>query len=369
MSFAHTLSKFQEMIASARESSLSTLASSPFLSSASKSLPAARTAGLDNVKVGLSFNYMEGESFNINHVLDSSDPPVHLEHLSSGPAGTDGNVMINWLLDMTKTIIAKINQHGKLLKFTQRVVESKVSQEEVQELRVLVQELKATQEQREEEQVQVVQGLRSKVKELEGECEDVRQRSMKGTLFLNSPHSSTADSLLLPRNTTVNEVLRKETPVEVVTRAIFAKTGVRVPEQDLQACHTLGRPGASPNTSYIVRFSNLRPGSAWDILAAGLLTGRNKETKQNFDSSVALYLNFQLSRSKNQLAKVVRDAKRARRIAKYGIDQNGRVTVKVSVDSPSWVEVHSEEELTGLVVAAPPPATVSTARRSQGHRR
>ena len=55
------------------------------------------------------------------------------------PAGTDGNrvanVIFNWLLQTTKTIIAKVNQHGQLLEFTQREVDKKVSTEKVQELR------------------------------------------------------------------------------------------------------------------------------------------------------------------------------------------------------------------------------------------
>ena len=197
----------------------------------------------------------------------------------------------------------------------------------------------------------------------------VRQRTMKGTLFLNSPHSSSSTSLLVPRDTEdpITKVRRKESPVEVCTRAILAKTGVRVPEADLQACHALGRPGASPNTSYILRFANMKPGSAWDVLSAGLLTGRNKVTKENFDSQVPLFINFQLSKNKTQLTKVVRDSKKSRRISKYGVDQNGRITVKVTPDS-AWVEVTSEEQLTSLVMAAPPPATVSR-RRSYGQRR
>ena len=114
-------------------------------------------------------------------------------------------------------------------------------------------------------------------------------------------------------------------------------------------------PGASSNTSYIVRFFNMKPGSSWDVLVASLLTGSNKDAKENFDSSVPLFINFQLSKSKNHLAKVVRDAKKARGIAKYGMDQKVRVTVKVSPYSNTGSDVPSEEDLTALVMAAPPP--------------
>ena len=59
--------------------------------------------------------------------------------------------------------------------------------------------------------------LNAKVKELEAECEDVRQRTMKGNLFPNSPHSSQATSLFLPKGATdsITGVRRKETPVSV----------------------------------------------------------------------------------------------------------------------------------------------------------
>ena len=100
----------------------------------------------------------------------------------------------------------------------------------------------------------------------------------------------------------------------------------------------------------------MKPGCASDLLEAGFLTDRNKDAKENFDSSVPLFINFQLSKSKNHLAKVVRDAKKARGIAKYGVDQKMRVTVKVSPYSNTGSEVTSEEELTILVMAAPAPA-------------
>ena len=217
-----------------------------------------------------------------------------------------------------------------IIKFTQREVDRKVSTEEVQKLK----------------DIQVRQ---DEVKELEADCKDVRQVIMKGNLFLNSPHSSQATSLLLPKDTTnpITWVRRKE----VCTRAIFTKAGVRVPDQNIQNCHSLGHLDASPNTSYIVRFFNMKPGSAWDVLVVDLLTGCNKDAKETFDSSIPLFINFQFSKSKSHLAKMVRDAKKARRSAKYDVDQNVRVTVKVSHDSNTWREVPSEEKLTALVMA------------------
>ena len=77
------------------------------------------------------------------------------------------------------------------------------------------------------------------------------------------------------------------------------------------------------------------------MLVDSLLTGSNRDTKENFDRTVHLFINFQISKSKNHLVKMVRDAKKARRSAKYRVNQNGRVTVKVYHNPNSWSEVTS----------------------------
>ena len=134
---------------------------------------------------------------------------------------------------------------------------------------------------------------------------------------------------------------RQEDLTEMCCRLIYIKTGVLVPLQDISACHPLSKKSGS--TSYIIRISNRKPGSAWDILAAGLLTGKNKATQTNFtDSNV--YINFQLTKKRNELSKAIRDAKKARKVAKYGCDQNGRFTIKAKSDS-KWQEVKSIKEL------------------------
>lgn len=96
-----------------------------------------------------------------------------------------------------------------------------------------------------------------------------------------------------------------------------------------------------------------------------ILTGKNKITKEFFKNEVNLNINFQLTKQKREVLKVVGEAKKSRRIQKYGTDQNGRMTVRVHRDSP-WAEVTSREELDALVVAAGPPATVNTRARRSG---
>ena len=50
---------------------------------------------------------------------------------------------------------------------------------------------------------------------------------------------------------------------------------------------------------------------------------------------------------------MVRDAKKTRKIVKYGMDQNARTTVKGTAVS-EWTEVTSEQQLLDLVANTPP---------------
>ena len=84
------------------------------------------------------------------------------------------------------------------------------------------------------------------------------------------------------------------------------KSGVVVPLSDIVACHSLGNRGT--DTSYLVKFGNRKPGSAWEILAAGMLTGKNNVSKEAF-TDANVFLSFQLTKKKAHLAKMVRLAK------------------------------------------------------------
>ena len=171
----------------------------------------------------------------------------------------------------------------------------------------------------------------------------MRQRGLKGNIIISSPESQNKKSLFAFKKVTdhVTGAVRVENDIELCCRLIHLKTGVSVPLQDITACHPLSKKVGS--TSYVLRISNRKPGSAWDILAAGLLTGRNKFTKANFtDDNV--FINFQLTNTRNNLAKAIRDAKKSRKVVKYGCDQNGNFTVKFKADS-TWQVVGSIQDL------------------------
>ena len=70
-----------------------------------------------------------------------------------------------------KDKMAKVNDHASMIKFTQNIVDNKADQVELENLRI-------------------------RNEALEIECDEVRQRSMKGNLILSSPNSQNNKSLL-----------------------------------------------------------------------------------------------------------------------------------------------------------------------------
>jgi hypothetical protein len=248
-------------------------------------------------------------------------------------------VALNWLVSISKQIMEKINQHAAFIKFNQKTVESKAEKVELD-------------------------SLRAKVLELEDECDEVRQRSMKGNLIISSPNRDNAPSLGIRQQKfdIATNTTKLETEVEVCVRMILQKTGVALPVSDVVACHPLGnRRGAE--TTYIMRIINRKPGSAWDTLAAALLTGKNNQSGKYCNNDINCYINFQLTKRKSELMKNIKQAKRDMKLIKYGADQNGRVTVKVRVNT-MFEEVKSEADL-ARILANP---TVSQSGNFRQHR-
>ena len=249
-----------------------------------------------------------------------TEDPTTLEQLRSGESVKEEKgirLVLSWLIEAVSTLIKTVTTHSDYIRFQQTEVQLKAESS-------------------------LTEKLEKRILWLEEECDEVRQRGMKGNILLSSPIINNGDSLLKPRPITdsITGVVRQESEVEVCIRAIKAKTGVEVPEADITACHPLKRKGATPGTNYIVRFGNRRPKSAWDTLAAGLLTGKNKDTHAKF-TSANLYLNFQLTGYRSDLVRSVRAAKKDRRIRFYGVDQNGRVTVLGRHADAQWTEVRS----------------------------
>ena len=185
--------------------------------------------------------------------------------------------------------------------------------------------------------------LQKEVKDLQVYCDEIQQRSMKGNIIISSPNLGNGKASLM-KQLRVDGGARLETVTEMCQRLILKKTGVEVPHADISACHVLGRHGA--DATYIMRIHNRKPDSAWDILAAGMLTGKNKRSGNYFANDVNVFINFQLTTARAKLLEEVKKERKAKRINSYGVDQNGRVTMRVGKkDETGWSLVKSSAEI------------------------
>ena len=309
---------------------------SPFVSRASKFFEEADAKGVANVKLGFE--------------AEEEDEDV------TNPAKVTSNVMINKLVKLFSKMVKTIADHAKTIKFNRDMTE--VVKEEVNTLK--------NNEKEKSDDIVKLKAECKKLKEMldktDEHCDEIQQRSLKGNLIVSSPNRDQKPSLLFKKERKFDNILRMEDDTEMIIRLVKEKTGVEFLLGDITACHILKKQGL--DSSYIIRVANRKPGSAWEVLSAGLLTGKNSKTGKHF-TDANVFVNFQLTKRRGELSKKVREAKYAKGIIKYGTDQNGRITVKVSPDSP-WSEVSSPAHLQQLI-ASPPAPRLPRAAWGQGH--
>ena len=97
--------------------------------------------------------------------------------------------------------MAKVNDHGGMIRFNTVLNETKAEQTELDQ-------------------------LKRKQSELEQECEDIRQRQLKGNIILSSPKLQHADSLLVQQQIIdqSSSTRRVESAVEICCRLIKLKS-------------------------------------------------------------------------------------------------------------------------------------------------
>ena len=296
---------------------------SPFISKTSKFIKMAEEKGIDKISVGLEF---------------SDDEEIDL--VNAGKADKAASI-VNRLVKYVNNLILKVKEHAKLIKFNREMTEVVKSEvDEIKQKCEIVEKLKVENEE-----------MKEKLSKTELYCDEIQQRSMKGNLIISSPNTRGKDSLMVRKEVRCGNDLRKENDAELMVRIIKLKTGVELLLSDISACHALNKQGA--NTTYILRVINRKPGSSWEVLSAGLLTGKNSANGQSF-TDANVFINFQLTRRRGELAKKVREAKFSKGIIKYGTDQNGRITVRVNATSP-WMEVTSIDHLAHLIANPPAP--------------
>ena len=144
---------------------------------------------------------------------------------------------------------------------------------------------------------------------------------MKGTIIISSPERGQLGTEAINRRQHwEDDTFGMESDLDMVLRMIYEKSGVWIPHSDVTACHRFGRAQAH---SFVLRVWNRKPYSAWDNLSWMMMTGKGF-SDQN------IFINFMLTAKRTELSKQVRLAKKDRKIAKYSIDQNGKIWVKKS---------------------------------------
>jgi hypothetical protein len=230
--------------------------------------------------------------------------------------GPDTAAVVNWLVTTLDVVVQKLNHHGVIMN-------SLLAHHEADMAKVKEEKAK----------------VEKKTDELEKENDEIRQRSMKGNLII-STNTQGGKTSAFTKKLNPQGIREVESDLDMILRLVKEKTGVSFDRREVQAFHPISRRGEGQDqrkiNSYVLRIWDLRPGSNWDTLRAGLMMGRDKDG--NPFSDVNININYQLTRRRGQLAKAVRDARveliREKKLKdkevvfKYSHDENGVLRVK-----------------------------------------
>ena len=181
-----------------------------------------------------------------------------------------------------------------------------------------------------------------KLKDLETKCDEGRQREMKGTLIISSPERGQIRTEAEHRRRDWEDGSHGvESDLDMVIRMVYEKTGVWIPHCDVSACHRFGK---ARSHSYVLQIWNRKQYSAWEALSWMMLTGKGYSDKN-------IFINFMLTARRTELSKQVRMAKKDRKIAKYSIDQNGKIWIKKIGSDNDFYTVSSMEDLENFIAS------------------
>ena len=106
--------------------------------------------------------------------------------------------------------------------------------------------------------------------------------------------------------------------IDHVTDIINKKYKVKVPREDVQACHRL------PSESIIIKIWRPTNGSPWQNLINSIRTVGDK--------NINCYLNFHLTKTRNNLLYEVRQLKKKNIITSFSGDENGSIYIQKKED-------------------------------------
>ena len=176
---------------------------------------------------------------------------------------------------------------------------------------------------------------------LEIECDEARQRGLKGNLIISSPRRVSKDGRTVETLAVRSKIGTKvESDMEMVVRLVKEKTGHTIPEEDISACHRIGKNKDS--NSFVLCVWNRKSGSAWESITTGLRKGFETQNNSN------IFINYQLTNRRIAISKEVKMAKQSKLIQKYSIDANGKIWIK-PINTENYKEVTSINNLQKLI--------------------
>ena len=267
------------------------------------------------------------------------------------------NFATNLLVKVTRTLQKVVANHSIALDFLQQMVnklDDRLSKVEAKADSVDAEAVSMEIEDKMKNINEKVEKLEKEKEILEQEVDKARQWGMKGNLILSSKREM--QHMLEPKT----ENGGNESPSSMCRRLIEEKTGVVILEEDILACHRMGREG---KRSYIVKILNHKTGTGWETLVAGM-AGRG-----NFRDN-GIFINFQLTEKRNNLLWNVRKVKTSNLVKKFRVDQNDRIWVTQQKGVPGnykklvWLEVDSLGKLKEIC----PDMELPVAREQQQRR-
>ena len=264
-------------------------------------------------------------------------------------------IVINWIVSLLKDVISKLNDQGDLItnlidKLSEFVDPKETLEEEFkkkhEELETDFQQKSDTFEKIIREKHDALETeLKAKQEVLERNCDEARQRGLKGNLIISSPERKNKNGEVIPTLAVKDQVkdnirgtMREETDAEMIVRLIKLKTEQEIPLQDIVACHPIGK---KESHTYILSIANRKPKSSWDIITHGMRKGEYLSTDN-------IFINYQLTARRIALSKEVKQARKSKIIQKYSIDANGKIWVK-ALNKDSFKEVKSKDNLQKLI--------------------
>ena len=240
-------------------------------------------------------------------------------NLEEGKADTNMPIAVNWIVKLLKSVIEKLDEQGDIIRVQTEVL--------------------ASHEEAIDAPKHEIEALKEENEKLKIELDETRQRGMKGNIIVSCPVRNGVTKAVHRVNTNENGAAIKETDTEMVLRLIEEKSNIKIPVNDVVACHTIGN---ADKHTYVIRIFNRRPGSAWEALTAAMMKS------SNMDKQVPVFINFQLTDKRAALAKAVRMAKSEGKLAGYSVDQNGKIKIKIP-GGKSYEVIRSEVQLNNFL--------------------